>query len=144
MGLRGTASPEEEGWKVELSAWISGRRPGPADTPPSVVVSSFKGCVRPRSILAWMKDDDVVVLLVSLVRDCSVVVVLLYEEILLPPFVFALVNVGAVALTPPFVFSEASFGLMPPKTPSVFVLEYEGVVEVEVKTSVVVVVVVVE
>lgn len=68
------------------------------------------------------------------------VVVVLYEEILLTPFVFALVNVGAVALTPPFVFSEESFGLMPPKNPSVFVLEYEGVVEVEMKTSSVVVV----
>ncbi len=67
LGLRGTASLEEEGWEVELSAWISGRPLGPVDTPPSVVVSSFMGRARPWSISAWMKDDVVVVLLMSLV-----------------------------------------------------------------------------
>lgn len=132
VGLRGTASVVEEGWMVELSAWISGRPPGLVDTP-SVVVSSSKGRARPRPVSARMKDDDVV-LLVSPVRDLHVVVVVLYEEILLPPFVFALLTVGVVVLTPPFVFSVESFGLMPPRTPSVLALEYEGVVEVEMKT----------
>lgn len=66
MGLCGTASPEEDSWMVELSAWISGRSPGPADTPPSVVVSSSTGRARPRMVSAWMKEDDVVVLLRSL------------------------------------------------------------------------------
>lgn len=65
--------------------------------------------------------------------------VVLYEEILLPPFVSAPVNVGVVVLPTSSVFTK-SFGLMPPRT--VFVLEYKGVVEVEMKTSLVVVVVV--
>ncbi len=68
------------------------------------------------------------------------VVVVLCKEILLPPFVFALVNVGVVVVTPPFVFSDESFGLMPSRTPFVFALEYKGVAEVEMKTSLVVVV----
>lgn len=135
MGLCGTASLEEEGWEVELSAWISGRPLDPVDTPPSVVLFSFMGRARPRFVSAWMKDDVVGVLLISLVRDLNVVVVVLCEEIL-----FAPVNVGVVVLTPPFVFSDESFGLMPPRTPFVFALEYKGVVEVEMKTSLVVVV----
>lgn len=61
------------------------------------------------------------------------VVVVLYEKILLPPFVFALVNVGVVVLTP-------SSGLIPPRTSSVVLLEYKGVVEVGMKTSLIVVV----
>lgn len=60
------------------------------------------------------------------------VVVVLYEEIPLPSFVFAIVDV--VVLAPPI-------GPMPPRTPSVFVLEYIGVVEVEMKNPLVVVVV---
>lgn len=60
------------------------------------------------------------------------VVVVLCEEIL--------VNVGVVILTPPPICSEESFALMPPRIPSVFVLEYKGVVEVEMKASLVVVV----
>lgn len=135
LGVRGTASVQEEGWRVELSAWTSGRPLGPADTPPSVVVSSFKGRARPRPVSARTKDDDV--LLMSAVRDLHVGVVVLNEEILFPPFVFALVNVGAVVLTPPFVFSVESFGLMTPRTPSVLASEYEGAVEVELKTSLV-------
>lgn len=122
-----------------VEVWISGRPPGAADTPPSVV-SLFKGCPRPWSTSAWMKDEDVVVLLMSLVRDLSVVVVGLYEEILLPPFVSALLDVGAVVLTPPFVLSKLSSesGLIPPGAPSVFALEYTGVLEVEIKPSLVV------
>lgn len=108
VGLRESASPEEEGWEVKV--WISGRPPS------SGVVSSFMGRNRPWLVSAWIKGDDVVVLLISLVRDLSVVVVVLYEKILLPPSVFALVNVGVVVLTP-------SSGLIPPRTPSVFVLE---------------------
>lgn len=100
MGLGGTASLDEEGWEVEVSAWISGRPPGPADTPPSVVVSSFMGRARPRSTSAWMKGGDDVVLLTSPGRDAAVVVEVLCEEILLPCFVFALVIVGVVVLTP--------------------------------------------
>lgn len=60
--------------------------------------------------------------------------VVLYEDILLPPFVFALGSVGIVVLTP--------FGLMPLKLSSVFVWEYEGVVGVEIMNSLAVVVVV--
>lgn len=66
VGLRGTASLEEEGWEVEVSAWISGRPPDPMDTAPSVVVSSFMEPTRLWSVSAWMKDDDVVVLLMSM------------------------------------------------------------------------------
>lgn len=138
VGLREAASFAKEGWEVELSAWISGRPLGLAEIPPSVVVSSSTGRARPRSVLAWMKDD-VVVLLMSLVRDLNVVMVVLYGETPLPPFVFVLVNVGVVVLTASVV-SEESFGLMPPRTPSVSAAEYKGVVEVELETSLVVVV----
>lgn len=131
VGLCGTASLEVEVLEVELSTWTSGGPPGPADTPLSVVVSSFIGCARPRSVSAWMKDDDVVLLL-SLVRDLDVVVVVLCEEIL--------VNVGVVVLTPPPICSEDSFAVTPLRIPSVFVLEYKGVVEVEMKAFLVVVV----
>lgn len=140
VGLRGAAAVDDETVVVEPSAWIPGRPP--ADTPTSVVVSSFTGRARPRSVLARMKDDDVVVLLKSLVRDLDVVVVVLNEEILLPPFVFALVKVAVVVLTPPFVFSEESLGLMPSSTPSVFGVECKGVALVEVKAPWLVVVVV--
>lgn len=77
------------------------------------------GRPKPRSTSAWMKDDDVVVLLMSLVRDLNVVVVVLNEEILLPPFAFALVDEGVVVLTPCFCLS---LGLIPRKAPSVFAL----------------------
>lgn len=131
VGLRGTTSLEVEVLEVELSTWTSGGPPGPADTPLSVVVSSFIGRARPRSVSAWMKVDDVVLLL-SLVRDLDVVVVVLCKEIL--------VNVGVMVLTPPPICSEESFALTPPRIPSVFVSEYKGVVEVETKASLVVVV----
>lgn len=141
VGLRGAAALDDEVVEVEPSAWIPGRPS--ADTPTSVVVSSFTGRARPRSILARMRDEDVIVLLMSLVRDLDVVVVELNEEMLLPPFVFALVNVAVVVLTPPFVVSEESFGLMPWSTPSVFGVECKGVVVVvvEVKAPLLVVVV---
>lgn len=63
VGLRGMASLEVEVLEVELSTWTSGGPPGPADTPLSVVVSSFIGRARPWSVSAWMKDDDVALLL---------------------------------------------------------------------------------
>lgn len=122
VGRCRTASLEEEGWEVEVSAWISGRPPGPEDTPPSVVASS-----PPRSTSAWMKDDGDVELPMSPRRDATVVVEVLYEEILLPPFVLVLVNVGIVVLTPPLAFSGEYFGM----PPFVFESEYKGVVEVE-------------
>lgn len=59
VGLRESASFMEEGWVVEV--WISGRPPS------SGVVSSFMGCARPWLVSAWIKDGDVVVLLISLV-----------------------------------------------------------------------------
>lgn len=130
MVLLGTASPEEDGRAVEVL--ISGRLPGPADM---VVVSSFTGRPRPRSILARTKDDDVV-LLMSRVRELGVVVVELNEEWPLPPFVFALVGVGVVVLTT----LVESFGLMPSRTPFVFASGYDGVVEVAIKVFLVVVV----
>lgn len=57
------ASVEVEVLEVELSNWISGGPLGPADTPSSVVLSAFIGCVSLRSVSDWMMDDDVVPLL---------------------------------------------------------------------------------
>lgn len=120
-------SREEEGWGVEeVSAWTSGRPPGAADTPPSVVASSSMARAKPWSTSAWMTDDEDV----ELGRDAIAVVVLLCEETLLPLFVFVLVNVGAVVLTPPLAFSEECFG-MSPKTLFVFESTYKGGMEVE-------------
>ncbi len=80
---------------MELSTWTPGRPSGTADTVSSVVSTLFLGCAKPLSVSTLTKDD--------------VVVLLMSEGILLPPFVFALVNAGTVVLTPTFAFSEKSF-----------------------------------
>lgn len=59
VGLRESTSLVDEGWLVEV--WPSGRPPR------SGVVSSFMGRARPCLVSAWIKDGDVVVLLMSLV-----------------------------------------------------------------------------
>lgn len=104
------SSLEVEALGVELLKWTSGRRPCLPDTPPSVVVPSITGL---------------------LLRDRDAAVVLLNEE--------PLVNMGVVGLTPPAGLSKDSPGLTAPRTPCVSVLEFESVVAVETKDSVVVV-----
>lgn len=114
-GVRGVAASTlaEEGREVDV--WISG--------PTS---SSFTGLPRTLTVSASIKDDVVVVVLLTS-RVFNVMVV----EKTSPPS--PLVETGSVVLSP-------LFGPNPLKTPSVSELEGEEAEEVEVNSSVVVVV----
>lgn len=116
LGVRGTASVEVEALEVELSTGTCGKPPDPSDTPLSVALPMFT----PLSVSDWTKDAAVVPL-TSPVCDLEAVLMVPDEDIL--------VNVGVVALTPPPNVSEE--GLKPPRLLSVFVLEYEGGVEMK-------------